>query len=756
MLRSQREPQTRVAGNDIDRDQTIDSDRFGVQGQVRASRLLPEGSTSQSAPDPTAAESYVLLDESADLGSPQRPIWTKDRLTGVTGGLRRAPAEWDEFETPHRNQEPGEEEHLGPKAKAATQRSIAAQAAESRRLCTQQDLPAGCSDHSDRGAAVDACLEKYEEHYLCKTWGEAKWSIPREHIEASGSNGSGPAPSEVVTEISRIQQVLHLDFVKAPASRCDRVLHEEPCRKMISRARQAPKASVSDLGTASVPASRRFRDFFAQTDPLPQKEAHCQTETSLYLEMDRPRKRESRHSNQPMLEEAKTQNFGGGEEHFKEKAREAAMKPPYSVFDEYYETGCAQAIARSACFEYVTLLIVFLNACWMAIDMDFNKADIITDSHPVFLIVENAFCTYFFLELLIRFFAFQQKCHCLQDFWFVLDLILMFLYVLDTWLVMILVLAGGIEIGSGASMMTILRMLRMAKLCRLTRLARLLRAVPELVIIVKGIGFASRSVAIFFVFWTMITYAFAIAIRQLTENTDVGDLYFKSVPEAMNTLLLQGLFPESIDLLAAISGGETWYLWPLTVFFLAVVSLTVMYMLVGVLVEVVQVVASVEKESLSVTFMATELRRILNKMGWEDDQPISKSEFQQLIVEPPIARIIHAVGVDVMTLCEMLDLIFEEVEREGWTGMPFSMLIESILSLRGSNPARVKDVVEQLKMFKIILHERHENLMKKLKREFERINRDMNDVKEDVKEIREAEVREKQMRLLQPPDSSDD
>lgn len=27
--------------------------------------------------------------------------------------------------------------------------------------------------------------------------------------------------------------------------------------------------------------------------------------------------------------------------------------------------------------------------------------------------------------------------------WFVLDLILMFLYVLDTWLVMILVLAGG-------------------------------------------------------------------------------------------------------------------------------------------------------------------------------------------------------------------------------------------------------------------------------------------------------------------------
>jgi len=32
--------------------------------------------------------------------------------------------------------------------------------------------------------AVDACLEKYEEHYLCKKWVEVKRSIPREFIDA--------------------------------------------------------------------------------------------------------------------------------------------------------------------------------------------------------------------------------------------------------------------------------------------------------------------------------------------------------------------------------------------------------------------------------------------------------------------------------------------------------------------------------------------------------------------------------------------
>lgn len=550
----------------------------------------------------------------------------------------------------------------------------------------------------------------------------------------------------VVMEISRIQQVLHLDFVK--------VLHEEPCRKMISRARQAPRTSGNDLGGSQ---AKRFRDFFAQTEPPPQKEAHSQTEASLYLEVDfKPRKqRESKHSNQPMLEEAASQHFGGGEEHFKEKAREAAMKPPYSVYDFYHSTGCSQAIARSHWFEYVTLLIVFLNAAWMAVDMDLNTASVITEAHPAFLIVENAFCTYFFLELLVRFAAFERKCNCLRDGWFVLDLLLMLLRVghmagPDTCLCR----RYPIRTRRG-SMMTLLRMLRMAKLCRLTRLARLLRAVPELVIIVKGIGFASRSVTIFFMFWTLITYAFAIAIRELTENTEVGNLYFRTVPEAMNTLLLQGLFPESVQLLDSISGGATWYLWPLTVFFLALVSLTVMYMLVGVLVEVVQVVASVEKESLAVTFMSSEMRRQLMKLGWSPEQPISKSEFQRLVVERPIARIIHAVGVDVYVLCEMLDLIFEEVEREGLLGMPFNMLMDNILSLRGSNPAKVKDCLGQFKMFKIILHERHENLMKKLKREFDRIKADVTDVKEDVKEMREADVREKQMRLLQPPAPDD-
>ncbi|OLP83250.1 Sodium channel protein type 11 subunit alpha [Symbiodinium microadriaticum] len=515
----------------------------------------------------------------------------------------------------------------------------------------------------------------------------------------------------VVGEISRIHQVLHLDFVKVQQDELVRRALLGPKGNKSPQAKRS--ASIAELVLpASFPVQveqPRFRDFFSQTEPAPVKESHSQTDPALFMDMThealKPRKREQR---QPHKKVAFPQRvIPRGEDHLKLQAKVAAMEPPYNVFDYYHETGCCQAIARHPWFENFTLLVVFLNACWMAVDVDYNTAVVLIESHPAIIAIENAFCGYFFLELVIRFCAFEEKCYAFQDMWFCLDLLLVILYAVDTWLVTILVLTVGFRMDAGTSTMVMLRMLRLVKLCRLTRLAKLLRAVPELVIIMKGIGYASRSVSVFFMFWIIISYAFAIGIRQLTDNTEVGLMFFPSVPEAMNTLLLQGLFPESTELISAISGGSSWFLWPITVFFLSLVSLTVMYMLVGVLVDVVHVVASVEKDSLAVSYLAHEMR-------------ISKVEFQKLVVEPSIARIASR--------------------------------------LRGSNPARVKDFVEQLKLIKHIVRDSSEGLNKKLKRAFETMKLEMQDVKEEIRELREAEVRDRAMRnagLQISPDSSE-
>ncbi|CAJ1330615.1 unnamed protein product [Effrenium voratum] len=42
----------------------------------------------------------------------------------------------------------------------------------------------------------------------------------------------------------------------------------------------------------------------------------------------------------------------------------------------------------------------------------------------------------------------------------------------------------------------------------------------------------------------------------------------------------------------------------------------------------------------------------------------------------------------------MLDLVYEDAERRGSVGLPFEDIVELVLSIRGSNPATLKDVKE--------------------------------------------------------------
>merc|ERR1712178_1938 len=176
------------------------------------------------------------------------------------------------------------------------------------------------------------------------------------------------------------------------------------------------------------------------------------------------------------------------------------MKQQYNVFDEYYQSGLCQRIAKSQVFENIAFLVVSLNALWISIDADHNSADLLIDADPVFQVAENLFCTYFVWELSVRFLAFRSKRNAFKDLWFAFDLVLVTLMILETWVMSIVFLS----LGSGSSLLvdaSILRLVRMVKILRLSRLARLMRAVPEIIIFLKGIGAASRSVAALLALW---------------------------------------------------------------------------------------------------------------------------------------------------------------------------------------------------------------------------------------------------------------
>jgi len=167
----------------------------------------------------------------------------------------------------------------------------------------------------------------------------------------------------------------------------------------------------------------------------------------------------------------------------------------------------------------------------------------------------------------------------------------------------------------------------------------------------------------------------------------------------MSSLLLLGVLPDLFDFVSRVGQEHIAYS-VLLLFFILLSSLTVMNMLVGVLVEVVSVVSSVEKEQMTVQFVKTMLLGLLHRSGIDADcnNHISKAEFESLLLQPEAARIIQEVGVDVVGLVDLADFIFEDGVE-----LSFPEFMEIVLQLRGSNTATVKDIVD-LRRFVLTQH----------------------------------------------------
>eukprot|EP00927_Polykrikos_kofoidii_P070953 TRINITY_DN6730_c1_g2_i1.p1 TRINITY_DN6730_c1_g2~~TRINITY_DN6730_c1_g2_i1.p1 ORF type:complete len:737 (+),score=95.58 TRINITY_DN6730_c1_g2_i1:106-2316(+) len=380
----------------------------------------------------------------------------------------------------------------------------------------------------------------------------------------------------------------------------------------------------------------------------------------------------------------------------KEKVRNALRKDKYSVFDRYHTEGIFQMIGRSTAFENMTLLVIAINAVWIAVDTDFNDADTLLHAQLPFVIADNWFCAYFTAEIIVRFGAFVNKLHALQDGWFVFDSVMAFTMIVETWVVtgvMHFSTAPGSSSGSAFGNTSVVKIVRLARLTRMARLVRLLRAVPELIILIKGILVASRSVFFTLLLLLLIMYVFAIVFRQVVmqflspdEAAHVIDTYFRSVPHSMFALLVYAVIPDSADIILACAEAHV-LLGIVIVSFVLLATLTVMNMLVGVLCEVVSVVSSVEKEELTVSYVKGQLMEMLSDdMG---NDTITKEAFENMLMSPKAARAMDEIGVDVVGLADLSDYLFQDGIE-----ISFSDLIELVLQLRGSNVSTVRDLVD--------------------------------------------------------------
>jgi hypothetical protein len=390
-------------------------------------------------------------------------------------------------------------------------------------------------------------------------------------------------------------------------------------------------------------------------------------------------------------------------EAIKEKVRNAKCRPNvYSVADFYHQTGMFQAIAKHAYFENITLSIIVINAFWISVDTDGNTAETILTAKAVYIAADILFFTYFLLELFIRFMAFKRKCNCLKDGWFVFDSTLVALYAFDPFIIGLMAAVSG---GGGLDLPT--AVLRLFRLARLSRLVRMLRSLPELMVMIKGMVTATTSVGYTLGLLLLITYVFSIALRNLAPTGDAvqeeyGDeaivvCFFSSVPETMHHLIIFGTFLDDLSNFILTVKDQSIPCFMLSWLYVALASLTVMNMLIGVLCEVISAVAEEEKETMIVDKVHEKFSHIVQTLDTNDDGTLSWEEFEKLLDNQEAMEALESVGVDPETMVDISeDFFFEDGEPVAVT---FGEFMDMVLDLRGGQQVTVKDVMRLGKRF---------------------------------------------------------
>lgn len=387
----------------------------------------------------------------------------------------------------------------------------------------------------------------------------------------------------------------------------------------------------------------------------------------------------------------------------KEKLKQNMHKPKYNVADFYYTTGRFQALARNHTFENVTLAVIAFNALWMSIDTDANSASVLTEAHPIFIIAENLFCVYFTMEIVVRFGAFQNKLNCCRDAWFCFDFVLVTMMIVETWIMVAFILISGAG-SSGLGNAGLLRLMRLMRLSRMARMARLLRAMPELLILIKGMVAATRAVGVTLFLLIIILYIFGILFRQLAEGLPTGEKFFPSVLASMHSLVIFGIqFDGVINLVDSIEEDSAYQLIPPFYLFVLIATLTVLNMLIGVLCEVISAVAMCEHEEIQIHHLRDELQQIVDRQcDYEPDGKtlkIGKANFLKILQDEGIANLLNEVKVEPLGMVDLIDTLFTN-ENADELVFRFSDIIEIIMDQRSSNIATVKDATDLRKFMK--------------------------------------------------------
>jgi len=394
--------------------------------------------------------------------------------------------------------------------------------------------------------------------------------------------------------------------------------------------------------------------------------------------------------------ESKVRRVFADPEEFRERLRNNLVKKSFKADNYYKDRGWAQYLVRNAVFEACSFALVMFSSIWISIDMDLNDSLVLHEAAPVFQVVAHLLCLLFFLELLIRIYAFKRLKHAFLNVWCLFDMLLVALLVFETWILGTIAAVSGTSIsGGGLKLVIVFRVLR---LLRVLRVARVLRMLPELMVILRGVAAAVPGIIMVLILLTAIIYVGAITFRGMLEGTALGAKWFPDVLSAMGTLSLDCTLSgaRGTPLIREAYKENPFYAGMLLCFVLWA-NVTMMGVLTGLLVQTVKMVAEAEKEALAMEEQVKTmdlLWRIALKHKHDDSTgTIDEMEFRNMMAVKTTAKLLRRMKADVDGMVNVSGFIFEQhggaLNKKEFMNM--------ILDLRGSQKATVKDHMETRK-----------------------------------------------------------
>jgi len=187
-------------------------------------------------------------------------------------------------------------------------------------------------------------------------------------------------------------------------------------------------------------------------------------------------------------------------------------------------------------------------------------------------------------------------------------------------------------------------------------------------------------------------YVFGVVLKQMAEDSEGGRKYFSSVPQAMYTLLLHSTLLDAPAMVLSELAEIPALLFMLCIF---ISSLLLLNMLVGIMCEAVRQNFVTETAAVEEKFMTERVSSLLAQFDWED-ATITKDRFLAIMDNEKAAEYLQEAGIDVVGLVDLAEYIFQS-DLHGYEfnrKLSFNDFMKLLLSLRGGNDVKLKDIID--------------------------------------------------------------